>query len=157
MRLDKTGDSIGRLQLLETHDVAHSKKLASLTEAVEKLQMEHDTYTNVRLCEVESHSKSTAGMILFPSGAESSPSFSVPGSGPPCTFVICKLAISVRLWMVGDVDCLRDEIRGGIDSVRLRSGICICVRPFRSVVRRGFRTCVLVLLTAKRPLPRLWS
>jgi chromosome segregation ATPase len=55
------------------------------------------------------------------------------------------------------VDCLRDEIRGGIDSVRLRSGICICVRPLRSVVRRGFRTCVLVLLTAKRPLPRLWS
>jgi hypothetical protein len=83
MRLDKTGDSIGRLQLLETHDVAHSKKLASLTQAVEKLQMEHDTYTNVRLCEVESHSKSTAGMLLFPSGAESSSSFSVPGSGPP--------------------------------------------------------------------------
>ena len=96
MRLDKTGDSIGRLQLLETHDAAHSKKLASLTEAVEKLQKEHDTYTNVRLCEVESHSKSIAGMLLFPSDAGSSSRFSVSGSGPPCTFVICKLAFTYQ-------------------------------------------------------------
>ena len=82
MRLDKTGDSIGRLQLLETHDVAHSKKLASLTEAVEKLQMEHDTYTNVRLCEVESHSKSIAGMLLFPSVQEVALAFLSPVPDP---------------------------------------------------------------------------
>jgi hypothetical protein len=59
----ETGDSIGRLQLLETHELHHSQKLTSLTEAVERLQKQHDTLMNPRLCELESCSKSIAGTL----------------------------------------------------------------------------------------------